>query len=98
VAGSTGASSAQNRLLDRDVRLEQPHQAGERGLGYAAVLSGARGLGVGRVLGETVLAWSPDAGYPVVATDWRSTNIQADRSWRGLGFRLTFRRLHRSIM
>jgi GNAT superfamily N-acetyltransferase len=76
--------------------LIRPASAGF--LGYAAVLPGARGLGVGRVLGETVLAWSRDAGYPVVATDWRSTNIEADRSWRGLGFRPTFRRLHRSIM
>jgi len=31
-------------------------------------------------------------------TDWRSTNIEADRAWRGMGFRPTFRRLHRSIM
>jgi GNAT superfamily N-acetyltransferase len=66
-------------------------------LGYAAVLPEARGLGVGRALGETILAWSRDAGYPVVATDWRSTNLEADRSWRGLGFRPTFRRLHRAI-
>jgi GNAT superfamily N-acetyltransferase len=66
-------------------------------LGYAAVLPEARGLGAGRALGETVLAWARDAGYPVIATDWRSTNLQADRSWRGLGFRPTFRRLHRFV-
>jgi GNAT superfamily N-acetyltransferase len=76
--------------------LIRPASAGF--LGYAAVLPEARGLGVGRALGETILAWSRDAGYASVATDWRSANIEADRAWRGLGFRPTFRRLHRSIV
>jgi GNAT superfamily N-acetyltransferase len=75
--------------------LIRPASAGF--LGYAAVFADARGLGAGRALGEAVLAWSRDAGYGAVATDWRSTNIEADRAWRGLGFRPTFRRLHRSI-
>ena len=75
--------------------LIRPPKAGF--LGYAAVLPDARGLGAGRALGETVMAWSRDAGFTSVATDWRSTNIEADRSWRSLGFRPTFRRLHRSI-
>jgi GNAT superfamily N-acetyltransferase len=66
-------------------------------LAYAAVLPDARGLGVGKALGETVLAWARDAGFESVATDWRSTNIEADRAWRAMGFRPTFRRLHRSI-
>jgi GNAT superfamily N-acetyltransferase len=76
--------------------LIRPASAGF--LGYAAVLPEARGLGAGRALGETVMAWSRDAGFSSVATDWRSTNIEADRSWRGLGFRPTFRRMHRSIV
>lgn len=75
--------------------LIRPASAGF--LGYAAVLPEARGVGAGRALGETVLAWARDAGYPVIATDWRSTNLQADRSWRGLGFRPTFRRMHRFV-
>jgi GNAT superfamily N-acetyltransferase len=75
--------------------LIRPPSAGF--LGYAAVLPEARGAGAGKALGETVLAWARDAGYPVIATDWRSTNLQADRSWRGLGFRPTFRRLHRYV-
>jgi GNAT superfamily N-acetyltransferase len=75
--------------------LVRPAKAGF--LGYAAVLPDARGLGAGKALGEAVLAWSRDAGYPVIATDWRSTNLEADRSWRGLGFRPTFRRLHRFV-
>lgn len=74
----------------------RPNDAGF--LGYAAVLPEGRGLGAGRALGETVLAWARDAGFRHVATDWRSTNIEADRTWRSLGFRPTFRRLHRSIL
>ncbi|HUQ43224.1 MAG TPA: GNAT family N-acetyltransferase [Candidatus Limnocylindria bacterium] len=84
VQGSSGNSS-----------LIRPAHAGF--LGYAAVLPSARGLGVGRAVGEAVLAWSRDAGYEAVTTDWRSTNIEADRAWRSLGFRPTFRRLHRAI-
>jgi GNAT superfamily N-acetyltransferase len=88
IACSLAESSSNSGLI-------RPASAGF--LGYAAVLPDARGLGVGRALGETVLAWSRDAGYPVVATDWRSTNLEADAAWRGLGFRPTFRRLHRAI-
>ena len=66
-------------------------------LGYAAVFPEARGVGAGRALGESYLAWSRDAGYASAFTDWRSTNLEADRTWRGLGFRPTFRRLHRLI-
>jgi GNAT superfamily N-acetyltransferase len=66
-------------------------------LAYVAVFPDARGLGVGRALGETVLAWARDAGYASIATDWRSANLEADRSWRALGFRPTFRRMHRII-
>lgn len=75
--------------------LIRPAHAGF--LGYAAVFPEARGHGAGRALAEAVLAWSRDAGYTSVATDWRSTNTEADRAWRGLGFRPTFRRMHRVI-
>ncbi len=75
--------------------LNRPADAGY--LAYAAVLPDARGLGAGRALGEAVLAWSRDQGYRWIATDWRSTNLEADRAWRGMGFRPTFRRLHRAI-
>lgn len=71
--------------------------AGAAFLAYAAVFAEARGLGAGRALGESILAWARDAGYPSIATDWRSANIEADHAWRGLGFRPTFRRLHRLI-
>ncbi|TME10849.1 MAG: GNAT family N-acetyltransferase [Chloroflexi bacterium] len=75
--------------------LMRPTRAGF--LGFAAVLPDARGLGAGRALGEAVLAWTRDAGYDWATTDWRSTNLEAARTWPTLGFRPTFRRLHRSI-
>ncbi len=75
--------------------LIRPRSAGF--LGYAAVFPEARGLGAGRALGEAVIAWSRDEGFGAVTTDWRSTNLEADRTWRSLGFRPTFRRLHRLI-
>lgn len=77
------------------IGLNRPPNAGY--LAYVAVLPEARGLGAGRALGDAVLAWSRDVGYAWVATDWRSTNLEADRAWRGMGFRPTFRRLHRLI-
>jgi GNAT superfamily N-acetyltransferase len=66
-------------------------------LGFAAVLPEQRGLGLGRVLGETILAWAKDAGYPAVVTDWRMTNLLSSRTWPRLGFRPTFFRLLRAI-
>ncbi len=66
-------------------------------LGFAAVLPEARGLGAGRALGEAVLVWARDAGYPTVVTDWRETNLLSSRAWPRLGFRPIFRRLHRAI-
>ena len=75
--------------------LMRPDNAGF--LGFAAVLPSARGLGAGRALGETVLAWSAEAGYDVVATDWRVTNLLSSRAWTALGFVPTFYRLHRTI-
>lgn len=88
----TGCSLEQSST---NTSLIRPPRAGF--LGYAAVLPEARGLGVGRSLGETILAWGRDAGYQAIATDWRSTNLEADGAWRGLGFRPSFRRLHRTI-
>ena len=75
--------------------LTRPLDAGY--LGFAAVFPEARGLGAGRALGETVLAWARDAGYATVVTDWRQTNLLSSRTWPRLGFRPTFRRLHRAI-
>ena len=92
VGGATGCSidvSSEHRGIVR------PASAGY--LGFAAVLLEARGIGVGRVLGEAILVWARDAGYPVVITDWRETNLLSSRAWPALGFRPLFRRLHRAI-
>lgn len=75
--------------------IVQPAAAGF--LGFAAVLPEARGLGAGRALGEAVIVWARDAGHPTVVTDWRETNLLSSRTWPRLGFRPTFRRLHRAI-
>ena len=66
-------------------------------LGFAAVLPEHRGLGAGRLLGETVLAWAAAAGHRTVVVDWRMTNLLSSRTWPRLGFRPTFYRLHRAI-
>jgi len=79
-----------------NTRVIRPVSAGF--LAHAAVLSDARGLGAGRALGEAVMAWSRDEGYEWVATDWRSTNLEAHRTWTGLGFGPSYHRLHRAIV
>ena len=46
-----------------------------------------RGLGAGRALGETVLAWSAEQRATTSsATDWRQTNLLSSRAWPALGF------------
>jgi ribosomal protein S18 acetylase RimI-like enzyme len=57
----------------------------------------ARGAGAGRALTAHALAWAHDAGYRVMTTDWRMTNLLASRFWPKRGFRTTFLRLYRSI-
>lgn len=66
-------------------------------LGFAAVHPEARGLGVGRALGEAVSQLALEKGYPCIVTDWRETNLLSSRAWRGLGYRDTFVRLHRLV-
>lgn len=75
--------------------LLRPDRAGL--LAFAAVVPSARGLGVGRALGEAVLSWCAGQKYDVVATDWRTTNLLSSRTWPALGFEETFLRLHRLI-
>lgn len=75
--------------------LARPDDAGF--LAFAAVLPEARGLGVGRALGEAVLSWSIDAGHACAVTDWRETNLLSSRAWPALGYRRTFDRLHRLV-
>lgn len=66
-------------------------------LGFAAVFPDARGCGAGRALGEAVIAWSGEAGYASIVTDWRVTNLLSSRAWPALGFEESFLRLHRLI-
>src|SRR5262245_61910140 len=75
--------------------LARPDNAGF--LGFAAVFPQARGVGAGRALGETVLAWAGTSGFDSVVTDWRVTNLLSSRAWPALGFTECFLRLHRLI-
>ena len=75
--------------------LTRPDRAGF--LAFAAVLPQARGLGAGRALGEAVIAWTAQAGYDCVVTDWRVTNLLSSRTWPRLGFMESFLRLHRVV-
>ena len=75
-----------------------PADPGHAGfLGFAAAFPEARGLGVGRALGEAVSAWALHEGYSSIVTDWRETNLLSSRAWRGLGYRDTFTRVHRLV-
>ena len=76
-------------------RLMRPAHAGL--LGYAATLPDARGLGAGRALCENFFVWARDEGYEWLACDWRSTNVEANRTWHAMGFRPLYLRLHRAI-
>jgi ribosomal protein S18 acetylase RimI-like enzyme len=78
-----------------NVGLMQPDRAGF--LGFAAVFPQYRGLGAGRALGDAVMAWATESGYPCIATDWRVTNLLSSRAWPALGYRDTFVRVHRLI-
>lgn len=82
-------------MSEGNTPLMRPVSAGF--LAYAAVAPDARGLGAGRALGDACLVWARDNGYEWVAADWRSTNLEADRTWRAAGFRPTFYRLFRRI-
>jgi GNAT superfamily N-acetyltransferase/fructose-specific component phosphotransferase system IIB-like protein len=94
VIGTAVACSLE--LSPGNTKLMRPRSCGF--LGHAAVLPSARGLGAGRALGQAVMAWARDEGYEWVAADWRSTNLSANRTWSGLGFRPSFFRLQRAIV
>ncbi len=75
--------------------VARPNDAGL--LAYAAVLPEARGHGLGRALGEAVVAWAAGAGHRTIATDWRATNLLSSRTWPRLGFRPSFLRVRRVV-
>jgi GNAT superfamily N-acetyltransferase len=92
VATLVGTAMAESRSWGPTMK---PVNAGF--LGYAATLADARGLGAGRALAETFMAWARDEGYTSLTTDWRSGNLEANRTWRALGFRPHFLRLFRQL-
>jgi GNAT superfamily N-acetyltransferase len=71
--------------------------AGSIDLAAASTEPEARGAGVGRALTAHAFTWAHDAGYRVMTTDWRMTNLLASRFWPRRGFRPTFLRMYRSI-
>jgi GNAT superfamily N-acetyltransferase len=71
--------------------------AGSIDLAAASTEPEARGSGVGRALTAHAFTWAHEAGYRVMTTDWRMTNLLASRFWPKRGFRPTFLRLYRSI-
>ena len=83
----TGSSS--------NVGVMRPERAGF--LGFAAVLPQARGLGLGRALGNAATSWAAEQGYPAICADWRSANLGAARTWTSLGYQETFVRLQRHL-
>ncbi|HUR14472.1 MAG TPA: GNAT family N-acetyltransferase [Mycobacteriales bacterium] len=88
IGGDVGPDSANAGII-------KPQGAGF--FAFAAVLPEARGLGLGRALGDTVVTWAVEAGHPTICTDWRSGNLGAARTWPSLGYEPTFLRLHRQL-
>ena len=78
-----------------NVGVMRPERAGF--LGFAAVLPQARGLGLGRALGDAATSWAAEQGYPAICADWRSANLEAARTWTAMGYSETFLRLHRQL-
>jgi GNAT superfamily N-acetyltransferase len=88
VAGDVGPTSSNAGIV-------KPEGAGF--FAFAAVLPEARGVGLGRALGNAAISWAAEAGYPTICTDWRSANLGAARTWSALGYDATFLRLHRQL-
>lgn len=66
-------------------------------LEVAATRPDARGRGIGRALAAAGLADAAAGGYTVCVADWRTTNIEGNRFWLGVGFRPAVYRLTRKV-
>jgi L-amino acid N-acyltransferase YncA len=67
----------------------RPGRGSHVGTASFMVDEAARGAGVGRALGEHMLAWSKDAGFRAVQFNAVvETNTGAVRLWQALGFRI----------
>jgi GNAT superfamily N-acetyltransferase len=95
IAERDGHVLGQIVMYKRPASLRVPQNAID--LAHAATDPSVRGSGVGRALTAHVLAWAHEAGYPVMTTEWRMTNLWASRFWPRRGFRPAFLRLYRSI-
>lgn len=95
VAERDGRVVGHSLLYKRPRDLRVPENSID--LANASTFPELRGGGVGRALTAHVLAWAHEAGYPVMVTDWRMTNLLASRFWPKRGFRPTFVRLYRAL-
>lgn len=66
-------------------------------LQLAATQPQARGRGIGRALTAAGLADAARGGYRVCVTDWRTTNVEANRFWQRFGFQEAVYRLTRKV-
>jgi len=66
-------------------------------LSAVAVLPQHQGRGVASALLDAVLHDALRQGYEYVETNWRVTNLHAQRYWTTYGFHPTYVRLHRAI-
>lgn len=56
-----------------------------------------RQRGIQAALTHQGLKHARQMGYRTIETDWRSTNLEADRTWRRLGFQPVIYRLARQV-
>jgi ribosomal protein S18 acetylase RimI-like enzyme len=66
-------------------------------LASTAVVTAARGVGIGVALTTHALAYTAEQGFPQLRTNWRVTNLAASRFWPARGFQLTHIRLVRRL-
>ena len=95
VAERDGEIVAHSVLYPSDPDLAYP--AGSLYMGATATVPEARGTGLGFAITAEVLDRARDAGYDVVATNWRTTNLEASRFWPRRGWRPTFVRMYRQL-
>jgi GNAT superfamily N-acetyltransferase len=95
VAERDGRVVGQFLLYRRPPDLRVPENSID--LSQASTDPGERGRGVGCALTAYVLRWACENGFPVMTTDWRTTNLLASRFWPKRGFRPVFLRVYRHI-
>ncbi len=93
----TMAAPAQTVVLEESGRIlgsatmgpNRPGRGGHVGTASFMVDPAARGRGVGRTLGEYVVAWHREQGFRAIQFNAVvETNVAAVRLWQSLGFRI----------